>query len=72
MFSAEERAQGYHIKFNVDSILRGDMAARAAFYSALYNTKSINPNEIRAKENMPPYAGGDQYGGATASSTAAN
>lgn len=62
LLSPERVAQGFFIKFNVNALLRGDMAARAAFYRSLYEVRSISPNEIRTYEEMDPYAGGDEFG----------
>ena len=50
------------VRFNLDGLLRGDTKSRADYYTALYNIRAINPNEIRALENMNPYDGGDVYG----------
>jgi HK97 family phage portal protein len=47
--------QRYFAEFNLDSLLRGDAASRAAFYSGLRNIGAITANEIRAKENMNPH-----------------
>lgn len=60
LFTTEERKK-YFVQFNIDGLLRGDAAARAALYQSLYNISAISPNEIRAKENMNPYEGGDEY-----------
>jgi HK97 family phage portal protein len=59
LFRPDER-ETYFAEFLVDALLRGDVAARGQFYQALFNMGSISPNEIRARENMNPYAGGDQ------------
>jgi len=48
-------------EFAVNGLLRGDSAARAAFYQSLFNMGSINPNEIRSFENMNPIEGGETY-----------
>jgi HK97 family phage portal protein len=60
LFTTEERKK-YYVQFNIDGLLRGDAASRAALYQSLYNISAISPNEIRAKENMNPYDGGDGY-----------
>jgi HK97 family phage portal protein len=39
-------------EFNLDALLRGDSAARAAFYQALFNMGVLTINEIREKENL--------------------
>lgn len=59
LFRPEERAT-YYAEFLVDALLRGDVAARGQFYQSLFNMGAISPNEIRAFENMNPYAGGDK------------
>jgi HK97 family phage portal protein len=50
-------------EFLADGLLRGDSAARAAFYRELFYLGSISPNEIREKENWNPIddPGGDEY-----------
>jgi HK97 family phage portal protein len=48
-------------KFNVNALLRGDMKARAEFYTKLQNAGALSPNEIRTKEDMNPREGGDIY-----------
>lgn len=50
------------IRFDLTELLRGDHQARSQMYEALYRTQAINPNEIRRKEGMNPYPGGDEYG----------
>ncbi|MGJ8680508.1 phage portal protein [Paraglaciecola sp.] len=51
----------YFAKFNVNALLRGDMKARAEFYTKLEQAGALSPNEIRAKEDMNPREGGDIY-----------
>ncbi len=48
------------IEHSVEGFLRGDSAARASFYGALFALGAMTPNEIRAYENMNPLPGGDQ------------
>lgn len=47
------------IRFNLDGILRGDTAARGAFYSQMKTNKIMTSNEIRLLENLNPIDGGD-------------
>jgi HK97 family phage portal protein len=61
MFLASEVAAGYFVKFNIDSLLRGDFAARTAGYSVLILCGVLSPNEARAFEDWNPYDGGDDY-----------
>ena len=51
----------YFARFDVDSLQRGDMQARANYYASGIANTWMSPNEARAKEQMNPYAGGDKY-----------
>jgi len=48
------------IHCELDGQMRGDTAARTAYFREMFNTSSMSPNEIREKENLPPYVGGDE------------
>jgi HK97 family phage portal protein len=61
LLTEQDRAAGYFPKHNVNALMRGTFADRAKFYQTLYNVASLNPNEIRAYEDMNPYDGGDEY-----------
>ncbi|HYI31405.1 MAG TPA: phage portal protein [Bradyrhizobium sp.] len=52
LFTEEEREQGFHVKFNMNALLRGDMKARAEFYSKLFGIGGMSPNRILAFEDM--------------------
>lgn len=54
LFTPEERAKGLFVKFNMNGLLRGDMAARAAFYKALFEVGGFSPNRILALEEEEP------------------
>jgi HK97 family phage portal protein len=58
-FEAEKYT--YCTRFNLDGLLRGDVAARSSYYTTMRNVLAMSPNEIRIKENMNPYPGGDSY-----------
>jgi HK97 family phage portal protein len=58
LLSARERAF-YVVEYMLESLLRGDTAARGTFYKALAEVEAITPNEIRQRENMNPLPGGD-------------
>jgi HK97 family phage portal protein len=60
LLTTEER-KTYFAKFNVAGLLRGDMAARAQFYTQLVQNGALSPNEIRELEDMNPREGGDVY-----------
>jgi phage portal protein BeeE len=50
-----------YFKHNVEGLMRGDAAARAAFYKELWMVGAISQNEIREKEDMDPIDGGDKH-----------
>lgn len=54
---------GYSIRLDVRGMLRGDSAARSAYYGALHSLGCLSPNDIRRLEDMPPIpsAGADEY-----------
>lgn len=60
LLSADERAD-IVIEFMTDAIARADMAARMEAYAKAITNGILSPNEVRAAENRPPYAGGDEF-----------
>lgn len=60
LLTPEERTR-YFARFNVNGLLRGDMAARSAFYQQMLNAGAMSPNEIRDLEDLNPREGGDIY-----------
>ena len=48
-----------YARFSVEGLLRGDSAARAAFYKAMWDLGAFSTNEIRAMEELPPVENGD-------------
>ena len=54
-----ERSQQF-IEHSIEGFLRGDTAARSAFYTALFNIGALTINEVRGYENLNPLAGGDE------------
>ncbi len=57
----EVEKEKFTTRFNLDGLLRGDIAARSSYYTTMRNVLAMSPNEIRIKENMNPYDGGDSY-----------
>lgn len=59
-----DRAAGIVIEFNLEGLLRGDSAGRAAYYTAaLGDTQKpgwMVKNEVRRLENLEPVEGGDE------------
>jgi HK97 family phage portal protein len=58
LLSQEERKK-YVIKFNIDTLLRGDFKTRTEGYEKLLRSSVVTVNEVRALENMNPVDGGD-------------
>lgn len=59
LLSAEDRAAGVSVEFNLEGLLRGDSAARATFYQTMTQIGGMTINEVRRLENLPPVAGGE-------------
>lgn len=59
LLSAQDRAQGVTVEFNLEGLLRGDTASRSAFYTTMTTIGAMTINEVRKLENLPPVAGGD-------------
>lgn len=60
LFSESDRKR-YFVEFLVEGYLRGDSAARSAFYKEMFNIGVYSQNDIREKENDNPIEGGDRY-----------
>lgn len=52
---------GVYAEYTVEGLLRGDSTARAAFYQAMRQMKAMTANEVRVRENLEPYDGGDIF-----------
>lgn len=50
-----------YAEYTREGLLRGDSAARSAFYTAMRQIRAMSANEVRGLENMEPYEGGDEY-----------
>lgn len=61
LLSRMERQAGLYIAFDLKGLLRGDATSRANFYRAMFYIGALNPNEIRAAEDLNPYSGGEHY-----------
>jgi HK97 family phage portal protein len=53
---------GRFVKFSLGGLLRGDSAARAAFYKTMREIGAYSANDVRAFEDLNPREGGDAYG----------
>jgi HK97 family phage portal protein len=56
----ESEQEDLFFEFNVDALLRGDSAARAAFYEKMLKNRVIVPNEARERENLNPVDWGNE------------
>ncbi|MGP3699200.1 phage portal protein [Rhodobacter sp. NSM] len=59
LMTPAERAAGYSVRFNMEALLRGDSAARSAFYGSMTQMGAMTINEVRERENLAPVPGGD-------------
>lgn len=55
----EAEKKDTYVKFNMEGLLRGDLKSRAEFYTVMRNVGGMDGNEIRSKEDMDNYPGGD-------------
>jgi phage portal protein BeeE len=60
LFSEREKKNTYY-KFNLNGLMRGDTQARAAFYKSMRDIAGMNGNEIREREDMNHYDGGEIF-----------
>lgn len=58
---SEEDQQKFVPEFLVDELVKAEIAARFEAYSKAITNGILNPNEVRALENRPPYEGGEQF-----------
>ncbi|MBB4955514.1 HK97 family phage portal protein [Agrobacterium vitis] len=56
----EDEQDDHYFEFITADLERADAAGRAEIYSKLIAARVYTPNEIRARENMPPLQGGDE------------
>lgn len=57
----ESEREEMFAEHNVDALLRGDAASRAALYHNGINDGWLSPNEARKLENLPPRPGGNRF-----------
>lgn len=56
----ERRLRRLFLKWVVEAFLRGDLAARGAYYAQAKTGEWMTTNEIRELEDLPPIKGGDE------------
>jgi phage portal protein BeeE len=59
LLTANERADGLFVSYNLDGLLRGDISSRTDAYQSMFRMGGLTPNEMRALENRNPVEGGD-------------
>jgi HK97 family phage portal protein len=64
LFTSPERERGLYVKHNMNAIMRGDMAGRAAYYSQALGSGGgrgwMTQNEVRELEEQDRMDGGDE------------
>lgn len=62
LLRARERSEDTHyLEHNTAAILRGDLKSRYEAYAVGINNRFLCPNEVRRRENLPAYEGGDEF-----------
>lgn len=56
---SEDEQDDHYFEFVTADLERADAAGRAEIYAKLIAARVYTPNEVRAKENLPPLPGGD-------------
>ena len=56
-----QEARNHYFKFSLNDLFRGDMQARASFYTQMLQNGVMNINEVRATEELNPVAGGNTH-----------
>lgn len=57
LLTQQERRNGHYFKLNMGGLLRGDMAARTAYYQMMLRSGGLKPDEVRRLEDHPPEGG---------------
>jgi HK97 family phage portal protein len=61
LLTEAERRTGLRINLDEQALLRGDLAARTAYYTAMRTAEVLSPNDVRRAEGLNPREGGDNY-----------
>jgi phage portal protein BeeE len=61
LLTPRERALGYHFKFEMEGLLRADIAARTAALEKQFQNGVLSRDEWRKLENRNPVPGGDLF-----------
>jgi hypothetical protein len=57
----ENERKSHYIKYEVNGLMRGNSAARSAFYHAGITDGWLSPNDATELEDFNPFPGGDQH-----------
>lgn len=57
LLTTSEKRSGFYFKFNIGALLRGDTAARTAFYHNMLRDGGMSRDEVRRFEDLPPRGG---------------
>lgn len=58
---SEDERKTLFPEFLIDDLIRADIRARFEAYSQAITNGILSPNEVRQRENLPAYEGGDEY-----------
>ncbi|WP_422858781.1 phage portal protein [Flagellimonas sp. S174] len=61
LFANKEKSNGIRSNADYQYILQADPKARAQYYKDMVYIKAMSPNEVRKKEGLNPYKGGDEF-----------
>lgn len=61
LLSEKQRTTGHYYRWLPEAFLKGDIQKRYQAYGVAITNRVLNPNEVREKEDMNPYDGGDEY-----------
>lgn len=56
-----KRHSNKRCELDIHAVFRGDMSTRSTYFTKMMQSASMTPNEIRVKEGLAPYEGGDRF-----------
>ncbi|MTI12640.1 phage portal protein [Sansalvadorimonas verongulae] len=57
----EDEQDEYFFEFLMDAVVRADFKTRMDGYKTAIDSRVMNPNECRSRENLSPYDGGNEF-----------
>lgn len=61
LLSPKERKEGHYFRFTVNALMHASAKDKADYLTKMFNVGALNPNEIRAMDELDPYEGGETY-----------